>query len=440
MNFDIENMSLEELEELEAQIKAKLDKIAAGEEEPAEEEAREGEDAPAEGEETPAEGETAVEEAAEEITEAISSDIDELAELVEQIEGRKKILKAEKRSARAAQVAAGIAGNPIKTNMGGKNEMNNAEERARKFFETKQGKIDVKELRSVLISGGTIATPTGVSGINDMLGRRISSIIDMVSVVNCEGMGSNKVAYISADTAYAADQTEGSAATAKEPTFDYVTITPDSIAVSGQISKQTKKQSPLDYEAKVNAQALLSLRKAVVKKIVAKLQASTLVDTKAATLDANNKGVIDEKTLRNIVLAYGGDEDVVGGAVLFLNKADLVAFGDVRGTNEKLPVYEITPDGENPNTGTIKDGGMIVKYCICSDLTALAGTAKGASAKKTMFYGDPKCFELDLFSDYEVRVSEDFAFTSLMDTILGDVEAGGDVVVNHGFVTMTINP
>ena len=138
------------------------------------------------------------------------------------------------------------------------------------------------------------------------------------------------------------------------------------------------------------------------------------------------------------MLAYGGEEDVVGGAVLFLNKKDLEAFGDVRGTNEKKAVYEITPDGANPNVGTIRDGGVTVRYCIVSNLTACSGTAKAATAKKTMFYGDPRCFELDLFSNYEIQVSSDFAITSLMDTIVGDAELGGDVVVNHGFVALTI--
>ena len=82
---------------------------------------------------------------------------------------------------------------------------------------------------------------------------------------------------------------------------------------------------------------------------------------------------------------------------------------------------------------------MSVRYCICSALTACAGTEQSSSAaQRTMFYGDPMNFELDLFSNYEVRVSEDFAFTSLMDTIVGDVEVGGDVVVSKGFIALTI--
>ena len=342
---------------------------------------------------------------------------------------------------RRQQVAAGGAGVRTIERMnaqGQQTPQEDAEARAREFMESRRGTIGVEEVRSVLVSGGTLATPTQVSGIHDLLGRGISSILDLVYVENCEGMGAHKVAYLSAETAEAGAQTEGSAVANKEPTFGYVTITPGSIGCYAQISKQAKKQSPLQYQSKVNALALKSLRKKAVSVIVSAMQASSLVDTLPATLDASNKGVINEKTLRQIVLAYGGDEDVVGNAVLFLNKADLTAFGDVRGTNEKKAVYEIIPDGANSNMGTIKDGGMAVRYCICSGLTACAGTAKGAADQLTMFYGDPQCFELDLFSDYEVRVSEDFAFTSLMDTIVGDAEIGGDVVVNHGFVAVKI--
>ena len=313
-----------------------------------------------------------------------------------------------------------------------------AESRAAEFMKTKRMKKDAKEVRSILVSGGTIARPTEVDGINDMPGRGVSSIVDLVTVENCEGMGADLVAYVAAETAAAGDQTEGSAGATKEPTFAYVTIQPSSIACVAQISKQAKKQSPLNYEEKVTSLAYKSLRKKAVALIVAKLKASTLVTTVAATI-SSTKGKVDESTLRKIVLAYGGDEDVVGGAVLFLNKTDLLAFGDVRGTNEKKAVYEITPDTDNPNMGIIKDGGLAVRYCLCSGLTACDGTSQvSGTAVKTMFYGDPKCFKLDLFSGYEVRVSEDFAFTSLMDTIVGDAEIGGDVVVNNGFVTLQI--
>ena len=71
-------------------------------------------------------------------------------------------------------------------------------------------------------------------------------------------------------------------------------------------------------------------------------------------------------TLRTIALAYGGDEEIAGNAVLVLNKATLTALGDVRGTQDKKPVYKITPYAGQTNRGTIEEGGLIVEYCINS--------------------------------------------------------------------------
>ena len=48
------------------------------------------------------------------------------------------------------------------------------------------------------------------------------------------------------------------------------------------------------------------------------------------------------------------------------------------------------------------------------------------------------CFELALFSDYEIAVSDDAAITKLMLTIVGDVMLGGAVVVKNGLILATI--
>ena len=365
------------------------------------------------------------------------ADLDALTEEVRQLKERRAELEAQAEKRRKLEDDVrenGVTTRNLK-DLGGENE---AEARAKQFAETGKTNVKSEEVRSVLVSGGKLATPTQVSGINDSVGKKVSSIIDLVKIVNCTGMGSNKVAYIDTDAAAADGQTEGESATSKEPTFGFVTITPDSVAVLSYISKQAKKQTPLAYQQKVHEQALTSLRKKAAILVTTALKESDLNESVAATV-TGGKGVIDEKTLRKITLAYGGDESVVGGAVLFLNKLDLIAFGDVRGTNEKKAVYEIEPDTDNPNTGIIKDGGLSVRYCINSNLTACAGTAQSASADTlTMFYGNPQCFELDLFSDYEIRISEDFAFDKLMDTIRGDVEIGGDVVVKNGFVALKI--
>lgn len=293
------------------------------------------------------------------------------------------------------------------------------EARAKKFAETRRMTVDNEEMRSVLVSSGNLVTPTGVDGINDNGFAKVSSIIDLVKVVNCEGMGSNKIAY--ADTDAVADaQTEGSSAKSSDPSFKFVTITPSSVAVLSSISKQAKKQTPLQYEAKVKESAMIALRQKASAIVTSAVVGSTL--TTAQTL-----AKLDEKALRTIALAYGGDEGIQGEAYLFLNKADLVTLGDVRGTNEKKAVYEITPDASNPNTGVIKDGGLSVKYCLNKNLTS-----------GTMLYGQPKNIELDLFSKYEIAVSEDFYFDKLMDAIRGDVELGAGVIAKGGMIKVTV--
>ena len=302
----------------------------------------------------------------------------------------------------------------LRSQKSGKTEKEKIEERAKAFADTGKMTIENTDARAVLISSGKLATPTGVSGINDEIGAKVSSIVDFVKITDASGMGAYKVAYQTADSA-AATQTEGAAYNASEPTFAFVEIKPQTEAVLSYISKQARKQTPLNYQQKVNDSALVALRKRAAKIVTDKIVAST-INTKLYLVTLN------EIALRKIAFNYGGDESIVGAATLFINKADLVTLGDVRGSDKK-PVYEITPDASNPNTGIIKDGGLSVPYCIDSNL-----------ASGTLIYGQPHCFELALFSNYEINVSEDFAFDKGLLAIRGDVELGGDVVVNGGFV------
>ena len=132
-------------------------------------------------------------------------------------------------------------------------------------------------------------------------------------------------------------------------------------------------------------------------------------------------------TLDKLVFGYGGNEEVGGNARLYLTKANLQAIGALRGTNEKRRLFNIVPNAGNPNTGTIEDGGMIVPYTIVSDLAAA-----------TLAYGDPANYELGLFGDYLIRVDESVKSVERMNTILGDIMVGGNLVVDNGFVIGTI--
>ena len=341
--------------------------------------------------------------------------------LTEELQGLRN--EAQRRQELRSQIAAG-AGTPAPKQPG--TPAVSAEQRAADDFRNTNRMVisTDKAERALTISSGTLVQPTKVDGINDLPGAKISSILDLVKVVNCAGMGSYRVAYVDADAAAAANQVEGETVVAGTlGSYRFVDIKPESVAVIDYITKQAKKQTNLQYAARVNGQALLALRKKAVEIVTAALTASEInAGMQITTIAAD--------TLRKIVLGHGNDEcSLVGGNVLFLTKADLIAFGDVRGTNEKRALYTITPDGDG-NTGTISEGGVSVRYCINSKLPGLAGSTEAAPG---MFYGNPQALELGLFSDYEVTVSKDFAIDKLMDTIVGDVELGAGVTTKHAF-------
>lgn len=346
---------------------------------------------------------------------SIRNEIDELERILREMDEREDSAD-DNTGERSLDVVAAMRGAEQKAEVNKKDE---AEERAKKFVETHRMTINNSEQRSILVASGQIATPTGVDGINDMFAY-VSSIVDLVKVTDAQGMGAYKVAFVD-DEAAAAPQAEGASYSESEPAFDFVTITPTTYAILSYISKQVMRQSPLMYEAKVRESALRALRVKAAEAITGAIVGSALTGT------VSIGAAIDEKTLRKIAFGYGGDDGVVGPAVLFLNKKDLVAFGDVRGTANKNAVYEITPDAENPNTGIIRDGGLAVKYCLDSHLTDFGHGG-------TMLYGQPENFELALFSPYEILVSEDFAFDRALLAIRGDVEMGGAVVKKNGFI------
>ena len=137
---------------------------------------------------------------------------------------------------------------------------------------------------------------------------------------------------------------------------------------------------------------------------------------------------INEDTLAKLVFGYGGDEMTGGFARLLLTKSNLEAFGNLKGDNEKTPLYEITFDpASGGNTGTIKRGGLIVPYTICS-----------AIGEKKLAYGDPFNYMLALFSDYVIGVDNSYKAGERLATILGDVTLSGNLTVDKGMSVATL--
>jgi len=296
------------------------------------------------------------------------------------------------------------------------------------------------EKRAVTISSGELATPTLVkNGINDKA-NEVSSIIDMVNVEDLKGMSEYKVPYVCA-IGTGGKTTEGEGATTAEPTFAYASIKPVKITAYSEVTEEAEKLTPVAYYEKVKSLALVALKKKVsaymingdavsLPSFIGINTSSAAAITSASDIDIS---AIDQNTLRKMVLAYGGDENVIGTGVLLLNKLDLLAFGDVRGTSEKKAVYDIVPDSNNPNTGYIKDGGLSVRYCINSNIAALSSAATEDDTY-CMIYGILGNYTLGLFDDYSIKVSSESKFKEGMLAIKGSVLAGGNVTVKEGFV------
>ena len=343
-------------------------------------------------------------------------------------------------------------------------EKDKAAERGSALMKGQEVKFSVQEVRkalfvpgavekSVTLATGTLAQPTGAgTNIRDPLGNGVGAIIDQVYVQDLTGMASYLEPYVisefdasGADVATAA----GTARTASsDPTFGVAKISPYELTTTSYVDRNISRLTPANYYAKTFAMAMRALRRDTVKMIFNGDGQSTNNDMFGIKTAKNVAGstifstlnvtAVDADLLTNLMFAYGGDEELGGNCRLYLNKADLLALGKLRGTNEKRRLFDIVPDAGNPNTGTIREGGTIVPYSIASNLTALSGSSQGSAAIQTMVYGDPMNYELGLFGDYTVRVDESVKAVERMLTILGDAMVGGNLIVDKGFVVATV--
>ena len=307
--------------------------------------------------------------------------------------------------------------------------------------------------KSVTLATGTLAQPTGAgTNIRDPLGTGVGAIIDQVYVQDLTGMSSYLEPYVISEFDASGADVATSAGTARtassDPTFGVAKIAPYELTTTSYVDRNIARLTPANYYAKVYAMAIRALRRDTVKMIFNGDGQSTNNDmfgiktaknVAGSTIFATlNVTAVDADLLTNLMFAYGGDEMLGGSCRLYLNKADLLALGKLRGTNEKRRLFDIVPDAGNPNTGTIREGGTIVPYSIASDLTALSGSSAGSSAIQTMVYGDPMNYELGLFGEYTVRVDESVKAVERMLTVLGDAMVGGNLIVDKGFVVATV--
>ena len=306
--------------------------------------------------------------------------------------------------------------------------------------------------KSVTLATGTLAQPTGAgTDIRDALGYGVGAIIDQVYVQDLNGMSAYLEPYVISEPDAKGAKVTTAAGTARaasdDPQLGVAKIAPYELTTTSYVDRNISRLTPANYYAKVYAMAIRAMRRDTVKMIFNGDGQSTpdMYGIKNAKNMAGNPifatvnvAEVGPDLLTDMMFAYGGDEELGGNCRLYLNKKDLQALGKLRGTNEKRRLFDIVPDAGNPNTGTIRDGGIIVPYSISSKLTALSASTAGASDIQAMVYGDPTNYELGLFGDYTVRVDESVKAVERMLTILGDAMVGGNLIVDKGFVVATL--
>lgn len=286
---------------------------------------------------------------------------------------------------------------------------------------------------------GTLVSPTGGgSDIHDGNNAQVTTLSNQVRVETFEGLSGWEEPYLKSiqeATAGSVTTVGGTTRTASDPVFKKSKLTATEIQVTSFVDKNINRLSPANYAAKVQAYAMKALlRKCNHQIINGDAQAShemfgiiNAKNTDAESIFQTMAGItaINEDTLRDLVMGYGGDEEVYSGGRLVLTKANLDAFGKIRiAKDDNRKLYKIVSQG---NTGTIEEGGLIVPYTIASAIGA-----------NTLAYGDPQTYLLGLFGPYSIRIDESVKSVERMIAILGDALVGGNLVADKGFAIATL--
>lgn len=307
----------------------------------------------------------------------------------------------------------------------------------------------VKISNATTLATGPLVEPTRVdTTIRDGLAT-VSSIIDQVAVQDLTGCQAIFEPILTAEMDAQSGKVStmaGTTRTASDPTFSAAKISPYEVNVTSFVDRNLSRLTPVAYEEKIRSLAMRALRRKVASLIYNGdgQPSPDLYGIKTAKDVAGNAlfktvnvSAIAVGFLDDLVYAYGSDEEVGGNARLFLSKADLQAIGKLRNSDGDK-YYKIVPDPANANIGRIIDDGLIVPYTIGSALTALSQSTAGSTAVQTMVYGDPTNYMLGLFGPYSIRIDESVKAVERMNTILGDVFVGGNLVVNDGFIVATL--
>ena len=290
--------------------------------------------------------------------------------------------------------------------------------------------VDLKEKRTIVVSSDEILLPQHVdSTLAPYPFLEVSTLVDKVKVVNLSGGETYTKSYVKGHGEAGLTE-EGQAYSETEPEFGYCTITKVKITAYTEITEELEKLPAIPYQEEVLKNINISLRKKISQQILLGLGDSNtftgIFSSKAVALADSSPlelTTIDENTLDDIVFAYGGEEDVEGGAVLILNKNDLRAFAKLR-TKEGRKIHTIDYKAQ-----TI-DG---IPYIINSNCKAITDPNTKAG-DYCIAYGALTNYEVPIFSPVEVAKSTDYKFKDGIICYKSSVFTGGNVVGYNGFL------
>lgn len=293
----------------------------------------------------------------------------------------------------------------------------------------KRGKA-LKEARVIQVSSEEILLPEHTApNIAAYPFAQVSSLVDRVKVVNLNGGETYKKSFIKGN-GIAGLTGEGQPYSETEPDFGYLTITKVKVTAYTEITEELEKLPSLPYQAEVIKNINIALKKKISEQIlkgpgtsntftgIFSDQAVALADSTPLEISA-----ITDSTLDDIIFAYGGDEEIEGGAYLILNKNDLRAFAGLR-----------TPEGRKVHTidyiNSTIDG---IPYIINSHCKALTDT-NTSEGEYVMAYGGLHNYEVPIFSPVEIGKSTDYKFKDGIISYKASVFTGGNVVGYNGFL------
>jgi HK97 family phage major capsid protein len=290
--------------------------------------------------------------------------------------------------------------------------------------------VAMKESRVIQVSSDEILLPEHTApGLTPAPFSQVSTLVDKVNVINLTGGETYKKSFVKGN-GVAGTTLEGAAYTTTEPTFGYLTISKVKITAYTEITEELEKLPSIPYQAEVLRNINISLKKKISEQILrgaGTTNTFTGIFSDAAIALADKAPLeieaITDSTLDDIVFAYGGDEEVEGGAVLILNKNDLRAFAGLK-TQEGRKVHSIdyvhkTIDG--------------IPYIINSNCKAITDS-NTAAGEYGIAYGALKNYEVPVFSPVEISKSNDYKFKDGIISYKASVFTGGNVVGYNGFL------